>query len=64
MLAVVLLIYQLVDPANVEITWETATENRTAGFNIYRSSKPEGEFILINEGEFIDSRGGPISGAQ
>lgn len=64
LLAAALLIYQLTDPGRVEITWETATEQRTAGFNVYRSSDPAHGFVLINESKLIDSQGGPVSGAR
>lgn len=64
LLAAALLFYQLVIPSKVEITWETATEQQTAGFNIYRSNSPDGDFILINENKMIDSLGGPVSGAR
>ena len=64
LLAGALLIYQLVTPSKVEITWETATEQQTAGFNIYRSSVPDGDFVLINENKLIDSQGSPVSGAS
>ena len=64
LLAGVLLIYQLVTPGRVEITWETATEQRTAGFNIYRSSEPTQGFALINRDHVISSQGGSVSGAR
>ena len=64
LLAAALLIYQLTNPGKVEITWETATEQQTAGFNLYRSSDPEEAFVLINENKLIDSKGGPVSGAR
>jgi len=64
LLAVALIIYQLVIPGRVEITWETATEQRTAGFNIYRSSEPIQGFVLINEDQLIGSQGGSVFGAR
>ncbi len=64
LLAFALVIYQFANPAKVEITWETATELRTAGFNLYRSADQTGDYILINEGRLIDSQGGPASGAH
>ena len=64
LLAAVLLIYQLANPVSVEITWETATELRTAGFHVYRSSDPASGFGLINEGHLINSKGDPVSGAH
>ena len=64
LLAAALIIYQLASPSRVEISWETATEQRTAGFNIYRSSDPTDGFVLINEGHLISSQGGSVSGAR
>jgi hypothetical protein len=64
LLAVALLVYHFSDTAKIEITWETATEQGTVGFNVYRSSDPDNEYILINKDQFIDSKGGPVSGAQ
>ncbi len=64
LLAFALLIYQFANPAKVEITWETATELRTAGFNLYRSTDQTGDFKRINEDQLIDNLGGPASGAR
>ncbi len=64
LLAAALFFYQLVVPSKVEIKWETATEQQTAGFNIFRSNNPDGEFVLINENKLIDSQGSPVSGAR
>lgn len=64
LLAVALIIYQLASPGRVKLSWETATEQRTAGFNIYRSSNPTSGFVLINEGHLISSQGGSVSGAR
>lgn len=64
LLAAALLVYRELTPPRVEITWETATEQGTAGFNLYRSPTRDGDYTLINEGEFIESRGGPVSGAS
>ena len=64
LLAVALLIYQVAVPPRVEITWETATEQNTVGFNLYRSTTPDGSYTLINEGQFIASQGSPVSGAS
>ena len=63
LLAAALLVYQLLIPSKVEITWETATEQQTAGFNIYRSSSADGDFVLIND-KLIDSKGSTVSGAN
>lgn len=64
LLAAVLAGYQILSPARVEITWETATEQNTAGFNLYRSTDREGDFVLVNEDEFIPAEGTAVSGAS
>ena len=64
LLAAALLGYELLSPPQVEITWETATEQNTAGFNLYRSQAADGEFILVNEDAFIASEGDAVSGAS
>jgi hypothetical protein len=64
LLAALLFIYWQWAPARVEITWETATEQGTAGFNLYRGESEDGEFSLINEGEFVESRGSAVTGAS
>ena len=62
-LAIAHLFYQLANPS-VEVSWETATEIETAGFNIYRRSSPEGELIQINEAVgLIEGKGEAVSGA-
>jgi hypothetical protein len=43
-----ILYMQFVRPPIIEIEWVTETEFDTAGFNIYRSPLPEGEFVQIN----------------
>jgi hypothetical protein len=53
----------LSNPASVRIEWDTATEVETAGFNIFRSQSPEGDFVSVN-GELIPSLGDPQSGAS
>jgi hypothetical protein len=63
-LALALLLYQFYGPRDVNVQWDTATEINTAGFYLYRSSSPDGEFILVNKaGELIPSRGNALSGA-
>jgi hypothetical protein len=63
LLAAANLAYQFVNPT-VEVTWETATELETAGFNLYRSQSPTGDFEWINEEEgLIASEGEATSGA-
>jgi hypothetical protein len=48
----------------VEITWETATEQGTVGFSLYRSQEREGAYVPINEDDFIESRGTAVRGAK
>ena len=63
-LAVALLLYQFYGQRDVNVEWNTATEIDTAGFYLYRSNSPDGEFALINkEGELIPSQGNAFSGA-
>lgn len=64
LLAAALLFYQVAAPPQVEITWETATEQDTAGFYLYRSIEPEGEFTIINGDNIVNSLGSPVSGAS
>ena len=64
LLGAALLIYWQRTPASVEITWETATEQDTVGFSLYRSQEREGEYTPINEDDFIESRGTAVSGAK
>ncbi len=61
-LAAGLLIYQLSRPATIQIEWDTATEIDSAGFYIYRSQAPGGDFIAINQ-ELIPSKGDALTGA-
>lgn len=56
--------YQLTNPT-VEVTWETATELQTAGFNLYRSTTPDGELTLVNQaGGLIPGQGEGLTGAS
>lgn len=64
LLAAGLLYYQLVNPAKVEINWETATEQETAGFYLYRSNSPDGEFVILNPDGIVNAEGSPVSGAS
>ncbi len=63
LLGAALIAYVLWMAPRVEITWETATEQGTAGFTLYRSQAEDGEFTLVNEDGMIASRGGPVEGA-
>jgi hypothetical protein len=57
------LVFQLFSPKQVKIEWETATEQNTAGFQLYRSLSPDGGFELITP-EMIASRGSAVTGGQ
>lgn len=62
LLGAYILYAQFSRPATIQIEWQTETEFDTAGFNIYRSHSPEGEFVQINE-QLIPSQADPASGA-
>ncbi|MEW6716764.1 MAG: hypothetical protein AB1345_04575 [Chloroflexota bacterium] len=47
----------------VVVTWETASELETAGFNLYRSTSPEGPFTQINE-NLLSAQGDPVIGSR
>lgn len=64
LLAAALLVYQFSSPPRVEINWSTATEQNTAGFYVYRSTDPEGEFELLNGDAMINAEGSAVSGAE
>ena len=62
-LAVGYFYYQIMNPV-VAIQWDTATEVNTAGFNIYRSTAPDGDFLQVNEVDgLIPAEGTAVSGA-
>ena len=46
----------------VLLTWETASEVGTAGFNVYRAATPGGDFVQINSG-LIPAEGDELVGA-
>ncbi len=47
----------------ITLTWKTASEIDTAGFNLYRSESEKGEYKKINEA-LIPSRGSSTEGAE
>jgi hypothetical protein len=49
--------------ATATITWETASEVNTAGFNIYRSNSPEGPWQKINQ-QLIPPSEDPVGGGS
>ena len=63
LLSATLLVYQLLNPAAIEIQWETVSEVETAGFHLYRSESPQGGFVLLNE-EPIPSQGNAATGSR
>jgi hypothetical protein len=58
-----ILYMQFSRPPIIEIEWVTETEFDTAGFNIYRSTTPEGEFVQINP-QLIPGAADPASGDE
>jgi hypothetical protein len=50
-------------PAPNDITWTTATEVNTAGFNLYRGGKIEGPYTKINA-ELIPAGRDPLTGGK
>lgn len=63
-LAAALLIYQFSSQPKVEIKWSTATEQNTAGFYVYRSTEPAGDFDLLNGDSMITAVGSTVSSAD
>lgn len=55
-------IYAYLHPLII-ISWSTATEFETAGYFIYRSLAPDGDYERINDG-LIPSSGDAVSGAD
>jgi hypothetical protein len=50
-------------PAQVIVTWETASEVETAGFHVLRARSPDGDFTLITETP-VPAQGDPLVGAS
>ncbi len=63
LLAAAIIIAQLANATPIRIDWETETEINTAGFNVYRSEQPTGDFVLLNDA-LIPSDGNATSGAS
>ena len=59
--AVSLLVFVFTNPTPPKVQWNTETELNTAGFQIYRSTSPDGEFVLITD-DYIPSKGSSITG--
>lgn len=45
----------------VHLTWKTGFETQAAGFNLYRSARPDGPFVKINP-DLIPAHGDAIAG--
>ncbi len=56
-------ITQLASSPKIEVNWKTASEFDTAGFNVYRSERPDQDFIRINDA-LIHSTADTTSGAE
>ncbi len=50
-------------PAHVTLSWTTASEVNTAGFNLYRSENPNGPFTRINP-QLIAASIDPVAGGK
>lgn len=62
-LACVIAISQLASSPKIEVNWKTASEFDTAGFNVYRSERPDQGFARINDA-LIHSTADTTSGAE
>lgn len=60
---VTLLLAGFVAPPAVTLTWRTASEHNSAGFNVYRTHVATAEIVQINNA-LIASRGSSGSGAR
>jgi hypothetical protein len=60
--AVTILVFSFILPAKINVEWTTATELNTAGFNIYRSQQPDGDFEKINS-QMIPAKGNTTTGS-
>ena len=50
--------------APVRVTWKTETEMNTAGFNLYRSTSPEGPFSEKVNAQLIPPSADPLTGKE
>lgn len=62
LLAIILIITQVLQPAPITVEWRTETEINAAGFNVYRADSPNGPYTKINE-RLIPGEGSPSAGA-
>lgn len=61
LIAILLLVLQIGDRPQIEISWKTESELNTAGFNVFRSDSPAGPFVRLNE-NIIPASDDPIAG--
>ncbi len=50
-------------PRGITVEWTTATEERTAGFNLYRADSPDGNYVKINA-QLIPGSSDPLKGGK
>lgn len=63
LLAAAIVASQFSQATPIKIEWRTETEVDTAGFNVYRSTSPDGQYVKINE-QLIPGQGSATSGAS
>ena len=61
--AMLLLVYWLVDSPSIEVRWQTETEFDTAGFYVLRGNREDGPFLRIND-QLIASAADPVAGGD
>jgi hypothetical protein len=57
------LAWQDLSSTSVLVEWSTASELDTAGFNLYRSEEPEGEFVKVNS-SLVPASSDPLVGGS
>lgn len=63
LLAAAIVVSQFSRATPIKIEWRTETEVNTAGFNVYRTTSPDGQYVRINE-QLIPGQGSSTSGAS
>ncbi len=62
-IAALIFMVQLTNKPSVVIRWSTASEQKTAGFHLYRSESDRGPFNRINQ-TLIPAKGSTVRGAE